>query len=199
MPSSSTLPRRRGTSASIFVQLISEPHQRGNYNPSLFVGTDGTFTAYAPAFHAFLPEWGTKGEHIVGDPASGKLYKMSDEVFTDASCNPGMGTYIGYRRAVPYRYNGGNQIFFGRQTLEMETGTVPSGAAPQVTRDYSDNRGNSFTNPQDASMGTHLDYTRRVFWPCGGSSRGRVWRYLILGNCKIALIDLQGEEGQGTV
>ncbi len=186
-----------GVNAFAFDATEKVWHQRGNYMPP--ISGDGTFTAYIPAFHTFIPEWGTKGTHIVGDSASGKLYTMSSDVFTDASANPGMSSFIGYRRAIPYRYNGGNQMFFGRQQLEMQTGTVPSGAAPNITRDYSDDRGATFTNPQDASLGTAGQVSKRVFWPCGGSSRGRVWRYLILGNFKVALIDLQGEEVEGTV
>lgn len=188
------------TGVNTFVYDATEKawHQRGNVVLPLIAGGELTFTQYAPAFHAFIPEWGTKGQHIVGDAASGKLYIMDDAVFTDAS-NALAANFIGYRRAIPYRYNGGNQIFHGRMTLEMETGTVPSGAEPVVTRDYSDDRGATFKNPQDAGMGTHGQTSKRVFWPCGGSSRGRVWRKTIVANCKIALIDLQGEEVQGIV
>ncbi len=188
------------TGVNTFVYDVTEKawHQRGTVVIPLIVGQDYTWGQYTPAFHAFIPEWGSNGQHIVGDAASGKLYIMDSATFTDAS-NALAANFIGYRRAIPYRYNGGNQIFHGRMTLEMETGTIPSGAEPVVTRDYSDDRGHTFVNPQDAGYGVHGDYSRRVFWPCGGSSRGRVWRKTIVANCKMALIDLEAEEVMGIV
>jgi hypothetical protein len=153
---------------------------------------DGTqFQPYETKYHAYITEWGN--QHITcGDTLGGNVYVSSVEFYDDN------GSDIAWRRALPYRYNGGNTIFFGRQDLEMETGTVASGPEPVITRDYSDDRGRTFKNPQNAGTGTSGDGTRRVFWLAGGSSRGRVWRYFGEGQSKVALIDLQGEETKGT-
>lgn len=163
-------------------------HQRSRWNAG------GSYhDAYPFWFHTFIPEWGSAGKHIVGDYNSGKLYELNDGFFDDE------GNDIAWRRAIPYRYAGGKRMYFGRQDLEMETGTVASGAEPTITRDYSDDRGNTWVNAQTAGIGTHGDGTRRVYWPVGGSSRGRVWRYAGKGQSKVTLIDLQGEETVGLV
>lgn len=163
-------------------------HQRSRWNAG------GSYhDTYPFWFHTFIPEWGSAGKHIVGHYNSGKLYELNDGFFDDE------GADIAWRRAIPYRYNGGRRIYFGRQDLEMETGTVASGAEPTITRDYSDDRGNTFTGSETAGVGTHGDGTRRVYWPVGGSSNGRVWRYAGKGQSKVTLIDLQAEETAGSV
>jgi hypothetical protein len=77
------------------------------------------------------------------------------------------------------------------------TGTVVLN--PLVIRTRSDDRGHTFTFPEVAAMGAHDDFSRRVFWPVGGSSVGRVWRYFGVGQQKTTLIDLEAEETMGAV
>jgi hypothetical protein len=162
-------------------------HRRAKWD----TGTNA-WTTYPYWMHTYIPEWGN-GMHLVANPSAGKIYEMSDDYYDDA------GADIAWRKAIPYRYNGGHRIFFGRQTLEMEAGTVASGAEPTITRDYSDDRGRTFVNPQTAGFGVHDEFSRRVYWPAGGSSRGRVWRYFGKDKNKTVLIDLQAEEVAGTV
>lgn len=144
-------------------------------------------------YHTYLPEWGG-GKHITaGDLLSGIVYESSVNFYDDN------GSDRAWQRAVPYRYNQGHLIYFGYMELEMETGTVASGAAPTIARDYSDDRGKTFGNSQTASIGVHDDTSLRVTWPFpSGSSRGRVWRFFGSGQSKVALIALQGEETLGT-
>ncbi len=152
-------------------------HQRSRWN----AGT-AAFTGNPRAwFHTFIPEWGTHGMHIVGGPESGKLYEMSDLYGDDG------GSDIRWRRAIPYRYNGGKKMYFGRQDLQATGSTI--------SRDYSDDAGATFVNPTD-EMG---DGTLHRFWPPGGSSEGRVWRYTGIGQDIVTLIDLQADETPGTV
>ena len=157
--------------------------------------TGAVFSTYRWWYHTYIPEWnGGLGIHIVGDPASNKVYELS-QAFTDED-----GADIQCLRALPYRYNATKQIFFGRQDLEMETGdTAAMVTEPTVTRDYSDDRGRTYKNQQTAGIGLSGDYTRRVFWPTGGSSRGRIWRFKWLAKDAHALIDLQAEDVDGTV
>ena len=225
-------------------------------------GTD--FSPYQTQFHTFIQEWGNAGKHLTagGSLADGIVYESSNLFYDDN------GGDIAWRRAIPYRYNGGNQIFHGRMTLECETGTagvftitVAAGSptvctktthglingnivsfsggtgnwaainglpfvvtyinansfsiplnstgfgagkgtialAPLITRDYSDDRGKTFILPQTASLGPAGAFSQCVFWPTGGSSRGRSWRFFGVGKQKLALIDLQGEEVTGVV
>ena len=144
-------------------------------------------------FHTYIPEWGTQGMHIVGDYNSADLCEMNMS-FADEE-----GTVIQWQKDLPYRWNGTNRIYYGRMDLEMATGLVASGAEPTITRSYSMDRGQNFVNPQTAGIGVHNEFSRRVFWPQGGSDRGRVWRFA--GNSQVggALIDLNCEDKDGTV
>jgi hypothetical protein len=160
--------------------------RRMSWTGSAFAG-DSTF------YHTYIPEWGN-GKHITaGDLLTGYVYESSVNFYDDN------GADRAWRRAIPYRYNQGNLIYSGFMELEMETGTVASGAAPTITRDYSDDRGKTFANSGTASIGVHDDTSLRVTWPYpAGSSRGRVWRFFGSGQSKVALIALQGEETLGT-
>lgn len=149
------------------------------------------FTPYLTYYHTYIPEWGS-GKHITcGNLLNGNVYESSVNFYDDA------GSDLGWRVAIPYRYNGGNYIYFGLMVLEMETGTVPSGAAPTITRDYSDNRGKTFIQPDTASAGVNGDSGLRVQWFPAGGSRGRVWRLAGAGQYKVALIDLECDEELG--
>ncbi len=167
-------------------QQVGSPqwHQRASGGPT------GPYRWWT---HTYIPEWGAHGMHIVGDTLSGDLCEMNS-TFADEE-----GTTITWRRALPYRWNGSKRLFFGRMDLEMDTGLVASGAEPVVTRDYSDDRGNTFVNSQTAGIGVHADFSRRVFWPTGGSSRGRVWRISGPAQANGALVDLNCEDADGAV
>lgn len=149
------------------------------------------FTAYLTSYHTYIPEWGT-GKHITcGNVANGNVYESSVNFYDDG------GADLGWRVAIPYRYNGGNLIYFGLMVMELETGTVASGAAPTITRDYSDDRGVTFIQPDAQSIGVHAASGLRVQWFPAGASRGRVWRFTGAGQYKVALIDLQCDESLG--
>ncbi len=149
----------------------------------------GSFAPYGRDFHTFIQnspsstnDWGAGGKHLVAGDGTGKIYVQSLSFYDDA------GSDIAWQRDTPYLYNSGNRMYFSRMTLEMETGTVAGGPAPSVTRSYSDNRGQSFSTPQSASMGAHDDFTKRVFWPVAGSSRDRIYRFFGASQSKIALV-----------
>ena len=168
-----------------------------------------TGTAWAPyrtMFHTFIPEWGpgiagtgAGGKHITGGydistlVDGGKLFQSSVNFYDDN------GADMKWERSLPYNYqNGGNRIYFGRMTLECETGAVASGAEPVITRERSDDRGNTFTFSEPVGLGVHDDFSKRVFWPTGGSSRDRVWRFSCISQSKVALANLECEMTNGT-
>ncbi len=144
----------------------------------------GSFTIYPTYYHTFVAESSAgAGKHITGGTLDGKLYESSVNFYDDA------GTDIKWQRTLPYMYEGGKRMYFGRNTLSVQTGTVPSGAAPNITRSYSDNRGQTFTGSQTASLGVHDNFSIRVFWPLGGSSVERLWRYEGTGQYKVAIVE----------
>ncbi len=158
-------------------------HQRGSY-------TAGSFGPYGRPYHTFVTnsasapgnDWSTGGKHLVCGDGTGNVYEQSLNFYDDA------GADIGRQRAVNYIYNEGKRIYYGRMTLEAETGTT-TGAAPIVTRDYSDDRGHTFVRPQTVSMGTAGQYSKRCFWPPSGSSYERIYRFTVVSSSKMALVN----------
>jgi hypothetical protein len=161
-------------------------HQRAYWNGS-------AFTQYQPRFHVFIPEWGPSGMHVVGDYSSGNLYELNPG-YVDAN-----GADTKWQRILPHLYAAGHIQYFGRMTLEMETGTTSSvSVQPVITRDYSDDRGHTFVNAVPAQAGVNAAYSQRVYWPANGSSRDRVFRFSGSGQYPVTLIDLDLEIEAGT-
>ncbi len=162
-------------------------------------GQGGGTGFYHTQYHTFVQDdpssansWGN-GLHITGGYTNGKVYISSIFTFDND------GATIGWLRQIPYEFNSGKRQYFGRMNLECATGMVASGAAPVVTREYSDDRGHNYVNPQTASLGTAGQYGIRVFWPTGGSSYNRLWQLWGFGKSQVALIDLDLDVTEGTV
>lgn len=151
------------------------------------------FTQYHTCRHNFIPEWGTAGKHITSGPLDTKVCESSLDFYDDA------GTNRKWVRAMPHFFNDGKRMFFHRPELEMETGTVPSGAAPNVTLSYSKDRGKTFVNPKTASIGVNNDYIIRVVWPGTSSDRDRVYQLSGVGQYKVALVCFNMDVYMGTV
>lgn len=143
----------------------------------------GAYSTYQTQYHTFIPEWGTNGKHITGGPLDGSLYESSVNFYDDA------GGDMHGERALCHLYNENKRMYFNRLEIEMETGTVASGAAPSIYLDYSDDRGHTWSTPEAASMGVHNAFTQRVYWTALGSSYDRVFRLSWTGQSKIALVD----------
>jgi hypothetical protein len=161
-------------------------HQRAYWNGS-------AFTQYQPRFHVFTPEWGPSGMHVVGDFSSGNVYELNPG-YVDAN-----GADTKWQRILPHMYAAGHMQYFGRMTLEMETGTTSNAVTqPLITRDYSDDRGHTFVQPVTAGAGVQAAYSQRVYWPANGSSRDRVFRLSGSGQYPVTLIDLDLDIEAGT-
>jgi len=160
-------------------------HKRMKWN-----GT--TFDPYETDCHIYVDSWQT-GMHLTGGAQSGVLYQSSMNLYSNN------GADVAWRRVTPYNYDGaGCRIYFGRQKLEMETGTTSSGTEPVITREYSDDRGTTWVNPQTAGIGATGNKSRRVFWPIGGSSYDRIWRFTGITQFKVALVNLMAEIDVGS-
>jgi len=156
-------------------------HERKAFNPTTHV-----FARYQPWFHAFIPEWGAGGKHIVGDPSTGKLYEQSLNFYDDD------GVVIQYLRAFPHLLDEDKYLFHRRFELFMETGTV---VAPNpemlVALDWSSDRGHTFPTGRTVTQTSGLpgDYNKRIVWRRLGRSRDRVYRVGVQGKGKVALVD----------
>jgi hypothetical protein len=161
-------------------------HERNGYNPAVtqWLAKD-SFTRYQPWYHAFVPEWGQGGKHIVGDPSTGKLYEQSLNYYDDD------GVPIQYLRAFPHLLNEDRYHFHHRFEAYMETGTA-TGAVPEmvVGLDWSNDRGHTFLAvPQFQSSGLAGNYSKRIVWRRLGRSRDRVYRVGVQGKAKVAMTD----------
>lgn len=174
----------------VYDMTAGEWHQRANWEGS-------AFGPYSCQFHTYIGEWGAAGMHIAGDPAFGNIYEMN---LSYADQN---GFDTKWVRVIPYLYNAGNRMFGGRMNLEMAVGTAPSSEPSlTVTRDYSDDQGHTFVNPQPAieGIGAQGAFTTQVFWPTSGSwTGGRLFRFSGVGSAPVCLIDLQMELDLGLV
>jgi hypothetical protein len=143
--------------------------------------TGSAFTGYEPAMHVYVPEWQgastgpyNAGMHLVASLSSGNIYEMNLAYYDDN------GASQQWVRILPAIYSEGKQQFFGKMTLEAETGTTSSATTqPTVLRAYSDNRGHTFGSsvpPIQGGLGVAGAYTQRVTWPSNGSSRDRVFQ-----------------------
>jgi hypothetical protein len=165
-------------------------HERAGYDTGL-----RQFERYQPWFHAFIPEWGQGGKHIVGDPVTGKLYEQALKYYDDD------GAAIQYQRAFPHLLNEDKNQFHHRFECYMETGTAAA-AAPEMTvgLDWSNDRGHTFLTGLAPlhSSGVNGDFTKRIVWRRLGRARDRVYRIGVQGNAKVALTDAFLEATPGT-
>lgn len=155
-------------------------HERASYDTSL-----SQFGRYQPWFHAFIPEWGQGGMHIVGDPSTGKLYEQSLNYYSDD------GAAIQYQRAFPHLLNENKNLFHHRLEAYLETGAGGS-TDPQliVGLDWSDDRGHTFNiYTINQSGGAQGEFTKRIVWRRLGRSRDRVYRIGVQGTTKVAMTD----------
>jgi hypothetical protein len=165
-------------------------HQRAKWTGTAFAG-------YEPAMHVYVPEWVgsatgayASGMHLVCSLSSPNIYEMNLAYFDDN------GSTQQWNRILPHLYEEAKRLFFGRMTLEMETGTATGASQPTVSRSYSDDRGHTFGNalaPIMGGAGVNGAFTQRVVWPSNGASFDRVFQYTgnNLGNARTCLIDLE--------
>jgi hypothetical protein len=126
--------------------------------------------------HAYV--W---GKHLVGDFSNGKIYEMTDTVFTDA------GQPITCIRTLPHLCAERLRQFFQKLQIDMATG----GVAFTVKVEWSDDGGTTFvggTGQFLVTTSTTDNIARLAFFGLG-SSEDRVFRITVTGNGRKALIN----------
>lgn len=116
------------------------------------------------------------GAHIIGDYASGKLYRMQLGVYDEA------GDRLRSEIRVKVNATRGNRYRHNRLQVEMQAGVglrTGQGSDPQVMLDYSDDGGHTFGAEHWRGLGGLGQYKYRTVWWRLGMSRDRVYRLAI--------------------
>jgi hypothetical protein len=119
------------------------------------------------------------GKYLVGDHTSGKIYEMSRSFFDDD------GVQIRRVRSAPHINEERKRLFHHRLQIDLE---VTTGKAPDVTIDWSNDGGYTWSNPRviEPSLSARKG---RVIANRLGSARDRVYRTTITDQVKVAIVD----------
>lgn len=137
-------------------------HERGWWN-----GTSNDRTRYATHGYVF-------GKTIVGDWENGKLYELSESVYTD------QGTAIHRYRTAPHLSNEELWTFYSQFRLACQAGLNP-------TLSWSDDQGVTWHAEVAASNRLIGGVSSLSVWRRLGKARDRVWRITITDAAKVAL------------
>lgn len=124
------------------------------------------------------------GKNVVGDYRNGNLYSFDLNTYTD-NAQP-----IPRIRAFPHLMDDDDRIIYKSFTADIECGADPNDVTanpPQVSLRWSDNRGKSYGNRIEQSMGAAGEYLTSVQWNRLGYARDRVFELTWSVNAKTAL------------
>lgn len=147
------------------------------------------YDRWRPSWHCY--EWNT---HLVGDSASGQVYRLSSAISVDAGGGP-----IRRERVTPGVRNDGRRVTFDALELYIETGVGNATLKdPQITLYCSDDGGHTWWSAGDRSIGKQGQFGLPVIWDCLGSSYDRVFKVVASGNVPYRIVDaylrLRGEQ-----
>lgn len=122
-------------------------------------------------------------DRVIGqDWETGLLYEIDPDTFQDN------GDPILCRRGFPHVLDELNRITHWCLTADMECGTIEDqDADPQLNLRYSDDRGKTFSDPIQVSMGKTGEYLTSPQFQRLGMARDRVYELFWSENCKTAL------------
>jgi len=135
-----------------------------------------------------------QGEVIVGDYQNGKIYALSNTVYTED------GATIRRLRRCPHLTSDFNQIFFEHLQLQFQPGVgLPTGQGsdPQAMLRWSNDGGSTWSNEHWKSIGQIGKYRNRVIWRRLGNARDRVFEVVVSDPVKAVIVsaNLKSEAG----
>ncbi len=123
---------------------------------------------------------------LIGDYASGKLYKLDSDLYGDGAGNPLVAI-----RTSPHLSEDMNRVFHHKFQLDFEPGIgLPFGQGenPQVMLQYSDDGGHNWSSELWEGLGKQGLFQARAIWRKLGQSRTRVYRVMISDPVKRVII-----------
>lgn len=112
------------------------------------------------------------GINVVGDWETGALYALDPNVYTDN------GAPMQWRRGFPHVVDDGNRVIYPGFALDAQCGASagsPPADQPTVLLRYSDDRGQTWSNPIQQSLGNTGEYLVQAQWNRLGMARDRVF------------------------
>jgi hypothetical protein len=112
-------------------------------------------------------------KNLIGDRENGKIYVQS-LAYYDFD-----GDEIQRERVSPHMQDEKKNISFSNFELDIETGVglqSGQGSDPQISMQYSDDGGRTWSNERFTTIGAAGKYKNRVRWSRCGSARDRVWK-----------------------
>lgn len=123
------------------------------------------------------------GKNIIGDWETGKLLALDDQLYQDE------GQPIVRIRTLPHIVNGEYSRISGKSfDADISVGNgQPNEDEPMISLSWSDDRGKSYGNPVQQSMGKEGEYLTTVSWNRLGQARDRVYKLQWSANVDCAL------------
>lgn len=126
------------------------------------------------------------GQNIIGDYATGKLYKLNPDVFTDGG-DP-IRWVCSFMHMVGPDFQ---RVAYNNFDADMEVGNseqlTEDDPDPVVALDWSDDRGKTFGFPVEQSLGRQGEYFTTISWNRLGYARDRIFRLSWSAPVKTAL------------
>jgi len=134
-------------------------------------------------------------KNILGDRTTGKLYSVNWSTYTDN------GDMIEGIRTVQHISKNNTPVEFNSLNLFMETGTTPllegNGSDPKVMLKWSKDRGHTWSNRYERSMGKNGQYGKTIKWDRLGTAETWTLQFKITDPVPRVIIGASAEIGEG--
>jgi hypothetical protein len=136
----------------------------GQWHEWCWIDDNGLEHRHRANCHAFC-----YGTNVVGDWENGNLYALDPNVFTDN------GAPIKRVRGFPHMVEDGKRVMYRQFIADMQVGTALPGNDSTVSLRWSDDRGASWGNPVQGSLGATGAYLTSIQFQRLGMARDRVF------------------------
>lgn len=137
------------------------------------------------------------GENLIGDWENGKLLSLKQNVGTDE------GSLIRRIKTFPHIMKNGDRVYYDEFVADVTVGELDDEQdvdEPKISLSWSDDRGKTYGNPVEQTLGAYGEFLTQPSWNRLGSARDRVFKLEWSTRMNLALngafIDFTPEVGQ---
>lgn len=113
---------------------------------------------------------------LVGDWENGRILHLNIEAYTDYTPETPTGPIVRIRTFPHLVGDDFERVTYNSFDADMEVGTIEDDSNPVVLLSWSDNRGVSYGNPVEQTMGELGDFLTTISWNRLGQARDRVFK-----------------------